>query len=108
MHPSLFAVAEELLRECLTIREKIEPTAWTTFNTQSLLGGPLLGQQKFTDAESLLLNGYEGLKAREKLIPKAGATRIPEALDRLIQIYFATDKPAELEKWQAERTKYSK
>ena len=34
-----FAEAEPLLRECLAIREKTQPDAWTTFNTQSMLGG---------------------------------------------------------------------
>ena len=46
--------AEPLLRECLAIREKTQPDAWTTFNTQSLLGGALLGQKKYAEAEPLL------------------------------------------------------
>jgi hypothetical protein len=41
-----FSDAELLLRECLAIREKHESELWTTFNTQSLLGGALLGQKK--------------------------------------------------------------
>ncbi len=47
--------AEPLLRECLAIREKTQPDAWSTFNTKSALGGALLGQKKNTDAEPLLL-----------------------------------------------------
>ena len=58
------ADAETILRECLTIREKTEPDAWRTFNTQSLLGEAILGQKKYDEAESLLVKGYEGLKAR--------------------------------------------
>lgn len=65
-----FAEAEPLLRECPAIREKAQPDAWTTFNTQSLLGGAPLGQKKYAGAEPLLLKGYEGMKAREKTIPK--------------------------------------
>ena len=38
-----YAQAELLLREALAIRAKSQPDAWTTFNTQSLLGGALLG-----------------------------------------------------------------
>jgi hypothetical protein len=49
----------------------------------SLLGGALLGQKKDAEAEPLLLKGYEGMKQREKSIPRQGSTRIPEALDRL-------------------------
>jgi hypothetical protein len=59
------------------------------------------------DAEPLLLTGYEGMKQRETTIPEQGNTRIPEALDRLIELYTATDKPDEVKKWQAERAKYS-
>jgi tetratricopeptide (TPR) repeat protein len=100
------AEAEPLLRECLSIRAKAEPEAWTTFNTQSLLGGSLLGQKKYTDAEPLLLKGYAGMKAREKTIPPQGSARIPEALDRLVELYVATNQPDEVKKWRGERGKY--
>ena len=100
------AEAEPILRECLALSEKAQPEEWKTFNTRSLLGGALLGQQKYAEAEPLLLKGYEGMKAREKSIPPPGGTRIPEALDRLIELYTATDKPDEVKKWQAERAKY--
>jgi eukaryotic-like serine/threonine-protein kinase len=101
-----YAAAEPLLRECLAIREKKESNVWTTFNTQSMLGGSLLSQKNYEDAEPLLLKGYEGMKDREKDIPPQGATRISEALDRLIELYTATDKPEEANKWRAERAKY--
>jgi serine/threonine protein kinase len=100
------AAIEEMLRECLAIREKTEPDSWTTFNTKSMLGGALLGQRKYADAEPLLLAGYEGIKHREKTIPTQGKVRIPEALDRLIELYTETSKPDEAKKWQAERAKY--
>jgi eukaryotic-like serine/threonine-protein kinase len=101
-----YAEAEGVLRECSTIREKTQPQAWNSFNTRSALGAALLGQKKFADAEPLLLKGYEGMKAREKTIPPQGATRIPEAIDRLIELYTATNKPDEVKKWKAERAKY--
>jgi tetratricopeptide (TPR) repeat protein len=100
------AEAEPLLRECLAIREKSEPDAWTTFNAQSLLGGALLGQKKYAEAEPLLLKGYEGMKAHETTIPPTASARIPQALDRLIELYTATNKPDDVKKWQAARAKY--
>jgi|SRR5262245_9953290 len=57
-----WADAEAVLRDCLAIREKEQPDAWTTFNTQSRLGGALLAQKKNADAEPLLLKGCEGMK----------------------------------------------
>ena len=100
--------AEPLLRECLAIREKSQPDGWSTFNTKSLLGGALLGQKKYADAEPLLLAGYEGMKQRENTMPPQASTRIPESIDRLIELFTATNKPDELKKWQAERAKYAK
>jgi hypothetical protein len=101
-----WAEAEPAVRDCLAIRRKQFPDSWLTFNTQSLLGGALLGQKKYLEAEPLLLQGYQGLKTREQTIPAQGRIRIPEALDRLIELYTAINKPDEAKKWQAERAKY--
>ncbi len=101
-----FDEAEPLLRECLAIREKSQPDHWATFNTQSMLGGALLGQKKVDEAESLLRKGYEGMKQREQTIPPQGQVRLSDALDRLIELYTATKRPEEVKKYQAERTKY--
>jgi hypothetical protein len=97
-----------VLSDCPTIRQKQIPRSWLTFNTQLVLGGALLGQKKHAEAEPLLIKGYEGMKAREKTISKTGGGElcIPEALDRLIELYTAINKPAEVKKWQAERAKY--
>ena len=97
-----------LRRECLDIRTKTQPDAWSTFNAYSLLGGALLGQKKYAKAEPLLLQGYEGMKQREKAIPAPGLSRLPEALDRLIELYTATNRPDEAKKWREERAKYPK
>lgn len=35
LEQELWAEAESLLRECLTLREKIQPEQWTTYNTYS-------------------------------------------------------------------------
>ena len=57
-----------------------------------MLGGALLVQKKYADAESLLRAGYEGMKQREKTIPPQGQVRLPEAIERLVQLYEAMDK----------------
>jgi hypothetical protein len=101
-----FTDAEPILRDCLAIRDKTQPDGWSTFNTKSMLGGALLGEKKYAEAEPLLLAGYEGVKKREKLIPSLGSTRIPEAIERLVQLYEATDKPEDAAKWRKELAKY--
>ncbi len=101
-----YADAEPLLRECLAIREKTQTDVWSTFNTKSMLGGSLLGQKKYADAEPLLLAGYEGMKQREAKIPPQGKDRLPEAIERLVQLYEATGKKDDAAKWRLEQAKY--
>ncbi|MBX9580103.1 MAG: serine/threonine-protein kinase [Gemmataceae bacterium] len=101
-----FAAAEPHLREVLAAREKTQPDVWNTFNTRSMLGGSLLGQGRLGEAEPLLLAGYEGMKQRAKTIPLQGRDRLPDAADRLIELYVALNKPDEVKKWRAERAKY--
>jgi len=108
-----FASVEELLRECLAIREKKEPNAWTTFNTMSMLSGALLGQKKYAEAEPLLLKGYEGMKARAKT-PAADADRLAlqqrlaETVDRLIELYTATNQPDEAARYRSAKADWWK
>jgi tetratricopeptide (TPR) repeat protein len=94
--------AEPFLRECLAIRVKRQPDAWTTGNTKSLLGGALLSQQKYAEAEPLLLTGYEEMKKQEAKIPPQGQVRLTEALVRLVQLHEATDQKGEAAKWRKE------
>lgn len=94
--------AEPLLRDCLAVRQKNQPDDWTTFNTKSLLGGAVLGQQKYADAEPLLVAGYEGMKKREAKIPAPSKIRLTEALQRLVQLYDAWGKKDQADKWRKE------
>jgi tetratricopeptide (TPR) repeat protein len=95
--------AEAVLCECLAIRVQRQPDAWTTFNTQSMLGGALLRQKKYADAEPLLLKGYEGMKQRtEKMPPQTKDARLREALERMVQLYDAKNESEEAAKWRKE------
>lgn len=66
----------------------------------------MLSQKKYSDAEPLLIKGYEGMKAREQTIPPAGKTYIPKALDRLIELYKALEKPDQVRQYQELRRDY--
>jgi tetratricopeptide (TPR) repeat protein len=96
--------AEPVLREALRLREKLEPEAWTTFNTRSMLGEALASQNKYADAEPLLVQGFDGLKARAAQIPEQfRALRLTEAADRLVRLCEAQGKNEEAAKWRKER-----
>ncbi len=96
------AEAELRLRECLTIRRKIQPGDWTTFDTESILGEALLDQKKTAEAEPMLLSGYEGLKQREDAIPSQDKPRLTRAVGRLVKLYEAWGKPDKAMKWRKE------
>jgi hypothetical protein len=65
-----------------------------------MLGGSLLGQKKYAEAEPLLLSGYQGMKQREDKIPAEGKPRLKEAQRRLVQLYEATGRPDKAAEWK--------
>jgi tetratricopeptide (TPR) repeat protein len=107
-----FSEAEPPARECLTIYEKKLPDDWRTFNARSLLGGSLLGQKKYVEAEPLLLSGYEGLKQHKDNItdssnplefwrfPEEKQPWLTDAQRRLVQLYEATNRPDQAAEWK--------
>jgi tetratricopeptide (TPR) repeat protein len=95
-----WSAAEIAMRECLATREKLQPDAWTTFNTRAQLGGALLGQKNYDEAEPLLLAGYQGMQERDATIPPPGKPRLTEALERLVQLYEAWEKPDQAATWR--------
>lgn len=95
-----FTEAEPLAHECLTLREKKMPDDWRTFNSRSVLGGSLLGQKKYAEAEPLLLSGYEGMKKRESQNPTDTKARRKETVQRLVQLYEATGQSDQAAEWK--------
>ena len=95
------AEAEPIVRRCLAIREAIMPDHWLFFNTRSMLGGCLVGQEKYAEAERMLLTSYEGLKTREARIPSMFKDRLAEAAGRIVALYQAWGRPDQARAWQA-------
>ncbi len=95
-----FADAEPSARECLRIRENKLPDHVSTFIAKSLLGGTLLGREKYAEAEPLLLSGYGGMKQREDRIYYDERPRLKENLQWLVQLYEATGKTDQAAEWK--------
>src|SRR5208282_115216 len=86
---------------------KKQAALWQVANVKSMLGEALLGQNKPAEARPLLVAGYEGLKEDEKAIPEiVHAERITEAIQRLIGLAAATNRPDDVKRWQAELANY--
>ena len=59
-----------------------------------------------SEAEPLLLKGFAGMKLRQTSIPPGDTACLPKALDRLVELATAANKPDDVNKWKAERGKY--
>ena len=97
-----YSEAEVCFRDLLRHFQKTKPEEWELFNTESWLGACLVSQTKFEQAEPILLSAYGGMRSREKTIPlqegRAGDLRM--AIDRIIQLYDASDKKDKADEWR--------
>jgi tetratricopeptide (TPR) repeat protein len=82
-----YAQAEAMAREALTEYEKTKSESWRRYKAQSLLGEVLAGQEKFAEAEPILLLGYEGLIQRKTTIPAADRSAGKRAGQRILRLY---------------------
>src|SRR5262249_21194918 len=97
---SQWSAAEPLLREALTLREKATPDDGTRYDAMSLLGGALLGEGRYAEAEPLVVPGYAGLKARESRIVAPTRFHVREAAVRVTRLYEAWGKSEQAAVWK--------
>jgi hypothetical protein len=97
--------AEMTARQCLSLHEQKQPEDWWRYLTMSQLGAALTGQKKYAEAEPLLLQGYEGLKARQSKIPAPRKDSLAEAAARIVPFYEAWDKKDKAAEWRAKLAK---
>jgi serine/threonine protein kinase len=95
-----FAAAESVLRECLAIQAHQSSDSWVHFATRSLLGGALLGRKAFSEAEPMLVEGFEGLQKRKGQLHPRQQKRLAKALGRLVSLYLAWGQPERADFWR--------
>jgi len=91
------AAAEPLFADCLEICEARYPADnWQIGVARSALGEYLSIQERYAEAETLLVDGYEQLTA------SGGSMAEQEkALERLVHYFEARDMPLDAEKYRA-------
>ena len=102
-----YADAEPHLREGMGILEKTLPKTLTFQFSKMDLGTVLLRRDEYVEAEKLLQASFAAMKRREWTFPPARRYRLIEAVDRLIELYTATNKPDEITKWRKEKERLS-
>jgi len=94
-----YAPAEPLVREALVSWEAA-PNSWRRYYGQALVGASLLGQERYAEAEPLLLSGYQGLLDRQSAIPAATRRSVSEAGMRIVQLYEDWGQPEKAREWE--------
>lgn len=97
------AEAEAYLRAGLAARDARLADSWKAFEAKSWLGEALVQQNRNDEAEPLLIEGYEGMKARFSKIARVERARLPSSLDRILDFYAAAGREDEMFRWNAER-----
>ncbi len=57
------------------------------------------------EAEPMLRQVYEGMRARERTIAPIDRRRLAEAVDRLIELYTAMNQFEKVKRWRVERAR---
>jgi tetratricopeptide (TPR) repeat protein len=92
--------AEAALAKSLAAYEKHGPDLWQRYSNAALLGESLVLQEKFAQAEALLLQGYDGMTQRSATIPWCYKDRIIRAGEKIVRLYEAWGMPAKAREWR--------
>ena len=95
-----YSEAEPLLREALANYEKAASDSWQRYRSQSLLGASLAAQNKYAEAEPLLVSGYQGMLQREATIPFEQRPALSAAREQITQLYEKWGKPEKATEWR--------
>lgn len=95
-----FAEGERLARRTLQFDETSQLNNWERFRATSLLGASLAGQKRYSDAEPLLLQGYQGMSLQKEKMAVEYLYHLDRARYWLVQLYQAWGKPKEATSWQ--------
>jgi tetratricopeptide (TPR) repeat protein len=94
-----FEDAEASFRESAELFTKYIPEAWPSFVQKANIGAALLGQKKYAEAEPILVEGIEALKARRQSVPTLLYIQL---LETIIELYEATDRTDEVRRYRQE------
>jgi tetratricopeptide (TPR) repeat protein len=95
-----YAHAEAQARVALSIFEKTISVGWERYDSQSLVGASLAGQKKYSEAEPLLLAGYEGMAQRRASIPPVDRPGLDQAGQWIVQLYQDWRKQDKAAEWR--------
>jgi tetratricopeptide (TPR) repeat protein len=97
-----YELAEAAAREALRLfKDKADAAAWHPFVAMTLLGGALVGLERYAEAEALLIKGYEGMRESDDTLgPIPWNWRLAEAIEWIVWLYESADQPENARAWR--------
>jgi serine/threonine protein kinase len=92
--------AETHARAALAMFEKTKPEGWERYYSQTLVGASLAGKKEYSQAEPLLVAGYDGMTQRQASIPTAERVSMQKSVQRIVRLYVDWNKPQEAVRWK--------
>jgi eukaryotic-like serine/threonine-protein kinase len=92
--------AESLMRQCLAACGQDSADNWRAFDCRARLGGILLAEKRYGEAEPLLLTGYDGMKRCEAKIPANMRGRLKETVEQVAALYATTGRREKARQWR--------
>jgi hypothetical protein len=100
------ADAEKTLREAMDGMMRVAPDAWERANAAGMLGATLARQKRYTEAEPLLISGYEGMATGKAVNPNAASRMSREQVgEAVLQLYRDSGNTARRAEWESKLRK---
>jgi tetratricopeptide (TPR) repeat protein len=90
--------AEPLIRQSVATCEKINPDNFRSFFLLTIQGAVLAGQQRYAEAEPILLKGYE--RMAQAKVPRGEHDELAKAGEWVVRFYEATNQPEKARTWR--------
>jgi tetratricopeptide (TPR) repeat protein len=91
--------AEPLIRQAVATCEKINPDNFRSYYLLAIQGAVLAGQQRYAEAEPILLKGYEGMK-QAAIEPRGERGELAESGEWVVRFYEVTNQPEKAKEWR--------
>jgi hypothetical protein len=95
-----YAQAEATQRRVLNAYVDAKLDVWQRYSCEALLGESLVAEKRWSEAEPILLAGYDGMRQREASIPAASRANVRNAAGWLVRLYTEEGKPDLAEQWK--------
>ena len=95
-----YPTAEVSFREASSGYEKTMPNTWQWFLCQNLIGGSIAGQGKNSEAETLLVSGYDGMVQQRASMAANDVPRLKEAGDLVVRFYDQSGQRDKASEWR--------